>query len=258
MDFTSDSGDFIYAYKSGSSLDSDSTSATITMHDSHDDFSFDFANAKGGSSANPFTSAATTTGSSGANASSTTGSSDSSATTSSSSLGSLSGNSAPFGGDYEKGRNVAIAHGVLAAVAWVILFPFGAISMRLLSFSGLVWFHAAIQIFAYLVFVAAFGLGIYLGLNTYGVSNDRNKSTLQEDVKADETLLVEQSTSHHRNHLIRARLYPAHRRPPASSYVQEDRGPIDLVSRPYLAWSDPHHPRHHQWWSRAPAGQDGL
>lgn len=55
-----------------------------------------------------------------------------------------------------------IAHGVLASLAFVILFPAGAIAVRLASFRGVVWFHAAFQVFAYLVYIAAFGLGVYI------------------------------------------------------------------------------------------------
>jgi hypothetical protein len=55
-----------------------------------------------------------------------------------------------------------IAHGVLASLAFVILFPAGAIAIRLASFPGVIWLHAAFQVFAYLVYIAAFGLGVYL------------------------------------------------------------------------------------------------
>jgi hypothetical protein len=59
-------------------------------------------------------------------------------------------------------RMMLIAHGVLASLAFVILFPAGSIAIRLASFPGVVWLHAAFQIFAYLIYIAAFGLGIYL------------------------------------------------------------------------------------------------
>jgi hypothetical protein len=59
-------------------------------------------------------------------------------------------------------RSMLIAHGIMAGLAFAVLFPFGAISIRLLSFPGLVWFHAAFQVFAYLFYIIAFGLGIYL------------------------------------------------------------------------------------------------
>lgn len=55
-----------------------------------------------------------------------------------------------------------IAHGVMAGLAFAVFFPLGAISIRLLSFPGLVWFHAGVQIFAYLFYTVAFGLGIYM------------------------------------------------------------------------------------------------
>jgi len=61
-----------------------------------------------------------------------------------------------------------IAHGTMAALAFVIFFPVGAISIRLLNFPGLLWFHAAFQVFAYLVFLIAFGLGVYIA-NSEGV-----------------------------------------------------------------------------------------
>jgi hypothetical protein len=55
-----------------------------------------------------------------------------------------------------------IAHGVLASLAFVILFPAGSIAIRLASFPGVVWLHAAFQVFAYLIYIAAFGIGVYL------------------------------------------------------------------------------------------------
>jgi len=61
--------------------------------------------------------------------------------------------------------NILIAHGVLATLAFVIIFPCGAISMRLLSFPGLLWFHAILQGLGYLSFVVAFGMGIWLATN---------------------------------------------------------------------------------------------
>merc|ERR1711881_368232 len=47
-------------------------------------------------------------------------------------------------------RNMLIAHGVMAGLAFAVSFP------------GLVWFHAGVQIFAYLFYTVAFGLGIYM------------------------------------------------------------------------------------------------
>lgn len=59
-------------------------------------------------------------------------------------------------------KMMLIAHGVLAGLAFVILFPAGAIAIRLASFPGVVWLHAAFQVFAYLIYTAAFGIGVYM------------------------------------------------------------------------------------------------
>ncbi|KAF2020454.1 iron reductase domain protein [Aaosphaeria arxii CBS 175.79] len=78
-----------------------------------------------------------------------------------------SGNSiTPIGGGLS-GRptdrtKMLIAHGVLASLAFVIFFPAGAIAIRLSSFPGAIWFHAVFQVFAYVVYIVAFGLGVYL------------------------------------------------------------------------------------------------
>jgi len=55
-----------------------------------------------------------------------------------------------------------MSHGIIAGLAFVILFPLGAIAIRLFSFPGLVAFHAACQCLGYLFFVVAFGLGVYI------------------------------------------------------------------------------------------------
>lgn len=68
-------------------------------------------------------------------------------------------------------RSMLIAHGVLASLAFVILFPSGSIAIRLASFPGIVWLHAAFQVFAYLVYIAAFGLGVYLATQLNVLNN---------------------------------------------------------------------------------------
>lgn len=49
-------------------------------------------------------------------------------------------------------------------LAFAFLFPLGAIIMRTLSFRGLIWVHAAIQIFAYILAVVGLGLGVYIAI----------------------------------------------------------------------------------------------
>jgi hypothetical protein len=57
---------------------------------------------------------------------------------------------------------ILIAHGVLAALAFVIFFPVGAILIRLGSFRGVWLAHGIFQFFAYIVYIVAFGLGVYM------------------------------------------------------------------------------------------------
>lgn len=70
---------------------------------------------------------------------------------------------------FEVIRNV---HGALATFAWLILFPIGALIIR---FSGLqptayiVWLHAKLQMAAYVVFIAAAGMGIWMAKTIYAV-----------------------------------------------------------------------------------------
>merc|ERR1712014_415132 len=80
-----------------------------------------------------------------------------------------SGSSASFGNNAnafrsmspEQRERMVTAHGALAALAFVGLFPIGGILIRLASFTGLVWVHAALQLVAYAIYIAAFGLGVW-------------------------------------------------------------------------------------------------
>ncbi|KAF2621252.1 iron reductase domain protein [Macroventuria anomochaeta] len=163
-DFKASSGNWIYAYQSsGGALNSNDQSASIRQHNQHDSFSWDYTNAKGGSSVNPLVNAApagTGTGSGTGSGGSTRQNLPYCDDTSSGTGGFTSIGSG--GGGSSQRRTMLITHGVLASLAFVILFPAGAIAIRLASFPGVVWFHAAFQVFAYLVYIAAFGLGVYI------------------------------------------------------------------------------------------------
>jgi hypothetical protein len=58
--------------------------------------------------------------------------------------------------------SVVIAHATLMGAAFVLFMPLGVFLIRLTSFKGLVWVHAGIQVFAYIVALAAFGLGAWM------------------------------------------------------------------------------------------------
>ncbi|KAF2124823.1 hypothetical protein P153DRAFT_258216, partial [Dothidotthia symphoricarpi CBS 119687] len=62
-----------------------------------------------------------------------------------------------------------VAHGVLAALAFVMFFPIGAIMIRLGSFRGAWLFHGLFQMFAYIVYIVAFGIGIWM-INSFPVN----------------------------------------------------------------------------------------
>ncbi|TID24384.1 iron reductase domain protein [Venturia nashicola] len=59
-------------------------------------------------------------------------------------------------------NRILMSHGIIASLAFVVLFPIGAIAIRLFSFPGLVAFHAACQTVGYLFWIIGFGLGVYI------------------------------------------------------------------------------------------------
>ncbi|KAF9734772.1 hypothetical protein PMIN06_000761 [Paraphaeosphaeria minitans] len=63
--------------------------------------------------------------------------------------------------------HMAMAHGVLACLAWAIVFPLGGILVRLFSSRYLIWVHTGLQIFGLCLYTAAVGLGIELGMSPF-------------------------------------------------------------------------------------------
>ena len=55
-----------------------------------------------------------------------------------------------------------IAHGVLMCLAFVIFFPAGSVVVRLGRSNRVVYVHAGIQMFAYILALAGMGLGVYV------------------------------------------------------------------------------------------------
>lgn len=142
MDLKSSSTTWIWAYKNGSPLNSDSQSARLAQHDAMASFQFDLADATGGNSLNPFAAEG------GASAPISSG----------------NGGSSDIENEIKLAGRVRKAHGIIMSLAFVIVYPLGAIIIRLLSFSGLVWVHAATQIFSYLLALTGLGLGVYIAL----------------------------------------------------------------------------------------------
>ncbi|KAL1867893.1 hypothetical protein Daus18300_006168 [Diaporthe australafricana] len=66
------------------------------------------------------------------------------------------------GFDYETAMRKRTAHGIVATLAFVILFPLGAILLRLIPGRWSVRIHYVVQILAWLVYIAGFALGVVL------------------------------------------------------------------------------------------------
>ncbi|KAF2995225.1 hypothetical protein E8E13_002247 [Curvularia kusanoi] len=77
-------------------------------------------------------------------------------------FGGFGGQGGPSQSFINSRQQVLIAHGVLASLAFVILFPVGSILIRLGSFRGAWLIHGLFQVFTYLVYTAAVGIGIWL------------------------------------------------------------------------------------------------
>ena len=152
MDFTSDSGDWIHAAKEGEPIDSTDLDAEIEQHQDNGLFEWDFTKAQGGSALNPFAN------------------SEDDLPVSSAPNSDDGGNdvvSSEGGEEEEEPSDMLVtAHGAIGALAFLVFFPSGAIFIRVpfLSKFGGIWVHAAIQIFAYCLFIAAAGLGIYIAM----------------------------------------------------------------------------------------------
>jgi hypothetical protein len=133
-DVTSTSSPWIWAVKHGPTLDSDSISATITLHDLSGVATVNMKQATGGSSENPFLGGSTSSNSSSAQAGQSVNS--------------------------ESVRKKRIAHAVLMIVAFVLLFPLIALGIPLFPSSRTVVIHASLQLCTLALVIAGFGLGI--------------------------------------------------------------------------------------------------
>ncbi|KAF7907710.1 uncharacterized protein EAF01_005296 [Botrytis porri] len=139
MSFTDSSSAWIWAHKTGAALSSISVDADIDFHDANGVATLNLQTAIGGESTNPFL---------------TVGFVPTPSQTSSGASGAATGSS--------KISRVTIAHGVLASLAYVILFPSGAIAIRIFSFRNLLWLHAGWMIGSYIIVLASLGMGVWI------------------------------------------------------------------------------------------------
>ena len=141
MSYTSTSAPFIWAYKMGSAIASDSKKAHLNQHDNYGTLSVNLVSATGDSQSNP----------SGANAISTTHFS-STPTSDTSSDNESSG----------KGGVNPGFHGSLGVIAFVVIFPLGAIVLRIFTFKYVLYTHISLKLFSYVLALAALITGIIL------------------------------------------------------------------------------------------------
>ncbi|KAL9045944.1 MAG: hypothetical protein Q9206_007198, partial [Seirophora lacunosa] len=185
LDVKSTSSNWIWAAQSGSSLESDSQDADLgqQVHAGFGQFTLDLTKARSGNSLNPFVEAiiATTAAKTGAafpSVTAPTGGSSSSGNndqdTSASTGGESSGTTASASSSSNSGsqerrpdssrQRIVIAHGVIMSLAWVIVFPLGAIIIRALSSRNTIHIHSSTQTFAYLLALIGTALGIYIAI----------------------------------------------------------------------------------------------
>lgn len=159
--------EWIFASRQGSALNSKSTSATLQQHNGqHAAFTADLTQASIAQDANPFVASAANpsssagTGTASGATPSSTGTSGGSTSGGSTSGGSTSGGATIIVSSAQKEReNYKKAHGIVMGITVVLLFPIGAMFMRLV---GSPWVHGALQLFSLAALIVGFGLGVKL------------------------------------------------------------------------------------------------
>ncbi|QSZ37844.1 hypothetical protein DSL72_008944 [Monilinia vaccinii-corymbosi] len=154
---TSTSSNWIAAWNPGSALDTTDSSTSISQHSgsNHRQFTLDLSQAQLLSDSNPFTSTST-------------------ATTSSPSGGSSSVSSASVSSGTSPILSYDKAHGIIMGMTVVLLFPLGALSMRIF---GRPWLHAILQTFSFIFLIAGLALGIKLAQLKFGSSEGSSLTT---------------------------------------------------------------------------------
>ena len=65
-------------------------------------------------------------------------------------------------GEKDNSEMITMIHGIMASIAWVFLFPVGAILVRVIKSNNAWWIHASIQMLTVLVITASAATGIIL------------------------------------------------------------------------------------------------
>ncbi|KFY13068.1 hypothetical protein V492_03505 [Pseudogymnoascus sp. VKM F-4246] len=135
---------FIGSWKEGPAFDTTDLSQSLDHHDDHSIYTLNLNNANVGASQNPFLDG----------------------TAAQSPQQGSSGQGSSAGPDINLGKRLLKAHGTLMGVAWLIVYPAGAVLMRLRW--GGVWTHVFVQALGTSMVIAAFGIG-YTFSGTFGL-----------------------------------------------------------------------------------------
>lgn len=166
-DKSSTTSPWIAAWNEGTPLNTASLSANINQHDSdaYSQINLDLTQAVLADDSNPFVAAASTTGTStpAGPVSNTTGGAETGGGSSGSGSGSGSGSSISQDNHKEKVSTFDKAHGIIMGLVSAVLFPLGAIFIRL---GGNIWLHASMQLLSFLLLVSGLALGIKLAQYT--------------------------------------------------------------------------------------------
>lgn len=139
LDVQSSASPFIGAWKEGAAFDTMNLEQALEHHDDKRIYTLNLAEANVGISTNPFLDASTVQ---------------------------APGQGSQGGSDVSLGTRLLKAHGILMGVAWLIVFPAGAVLMRLRW--GGVWAHVFVQVLGTSMVIAAFGVG-YSFAGKYGL-----------------------------------------------------------------------------------------
>ena len=164
MDFSSSNTDWIWAAKDGSPVSSNSLTANLQQHSQQGGFSFDLTKARGGDSLNPFIDTVATATAAGGSSPTAGSSAAGQQQSGSDDSGGATGAGASIVSNFAKRDKFVIAHGVIMGLTFALLFPSGALLIRVFSFRGLVWAHAAFQLAAYTLALAGLGMGVYIAI----------------------------------------------------------------------------------------------
>lgn len=243
MDLKSSSTSWIWSVRDGSALNTNDQAANLQIHSVQGAFKFDLTKASGGNSVNPFQDATATSTAAGGTAptaavSGANSGPDANSTSESSGASSDGGNKALI-------HRTVIAHGIIMPLAFVIFFPLGALTIRLLSMPGTVWVHAGAQVFAYSMAIAGLGLGVWIAVNTQQVQSTI-PCLLVRSLPSDDLTTDQRGPSHHRHHRRLPPPPPTLPGPVASLPLRPHLTPHLLGHRARLARPRPHHPRRHQ------------